>query len=232
MAKNYRLNNEISLSQDKIIKNLNKSAVLFSSYINKNLLFIFAEKCKGHYIYGCQEAYFKASHFMHLCGFKRGKLNAENFFRKSFDNTIKYSELTFTDNLKSASAKLSVLCDLLKFEHVKLYKIGNKDLTTLNNSFIYAIGTSSAVMGFDKRTFKLPIPTTVLKNDISEYVSNPCSLIAVMCKSADVNNIKYSEIIGVSSSGVAIDSLPECIIRKLDQSIVDLGIIKRSDLIK
>ena len=100
MAKNYRLNSEISLSQNEIINILNKSALLFSRYINKNILFIFAEKHKGNYHYGCYEAYFQASHFMHLCGFKRGKLNAENFFRKAYENTIKYSELTFNENLK------------------------------------------------------------------------------------------------------------------------------------
>ena len=115
---------------------------------------------------------------------------------------------------------------------MKLYKIGNKDLTTLNNTFLYAIGTSSAVMGFDKRSFKLPIPTTVLKNDIQEYVSNPCSLVAVIGKAADEKNIKYSEIIGVSASGVNIDSLPDYIINKLVFSIVNNKTILKADIVK
>ena len=167
-------------------------------------------------MYGYFEAVFYSSNFMHLCGFTRGKLNAKDFFKKCLNKEIKYSELNFKENIKAASAKLSVICGLLQYENVKLYKIGDKDLVTMKNPFIFAIGNSNAVMGFDKRFFHLPIPTTVLKNNISEYVSKPYNLVAVLSKNANAKNEKYSKIIGCPKRGIALEDLPEDIKKKTD----------------
>ena len=50
----------------------------------------------------------------------------------------------------------------------KMYKIGERNLITLFNSFEIAIGNTQSVMGLEKKGYYLPVPVTVLDRSIAK----------------------------------------------------------------
>lgn len=53
---------------------------------------------------------------------------------------------------------------------VKAYRFGKKDLITLVNSFEMAMGNAQCVMGFDKHSYPLSVPVTVMDEVFMNFV--------------------------------------------------------------
>lgn len=226
--KNYRLVHEESKTDSELIKLLHEAAVRYERYLNQNLIFIFHESAKNP-VYDYYEVYFGKENFIHLAGFARGDISASEFFDKCLSGSILLKEVRFSENRKSASAKLGVLSGLLDYRHTKVYRIGNADLITLKNRFELAVGHGNGLMGFDQRSSTgLPVPVTVLNRSITDFVSTPQILVVVLAKSRGEKY--YTRIIGCPNSGFPIAVLPEGIRKKISPDLTDnLVLQEKSD---
>ena len=97
--------------------------------------------------------------------------------------------------------------------------MGSADLIKEKNKFEIGIGNNSGIMGFDRRkSFQtLPIPVTVMKRPLTDYVSNPENVVAILMK--DKNAKFYDTVIGCVSKGILIDELPKHIQSKISKKI-------------
>ena len=93
--------------------------------------------------------------------------------------------------MKETSSKINVLPEALDLKKAKGYKLGEKDLITLNNEFSMAIGNVQHIMGFDKRAYQLPIPVTVMNRSIYDFCSEVSTIFLIMTK--EVASDKYSD---------------------------------------
>lgn len=82
----------------------------------------------------------------------------------------------------------------------KAYRFGKKDLITLVNSFEMAMGNAQCVMGFDKHSYPLSVPVTVMDRSIYEFCTTVCSISLIMLKSPSEK--KYSKIFYEVTRGV------------------------------
>lgn len=82
----------------------------------------------------------------------------------------------------------------------KAYRFGKKDLITLVNSFEMAMGNAQCVMGFDKHSYPLSVPVTVMDRNIYEFCTTVCSISLIMLKSPSEK--KYSKIFYEVTRGV------------------------------
>lgn len=226
MGKILKLYQEQDYDNAEIKRRLNEAALKYKLYVGKNVLFIHCAKYKQIYTYGCFEAEFGKENFMHLAGFGRDKLNARDFYDKCFNNTISEEEFCFKGSRKATSTKLSVLSDLLNYQHVKLYKIGDKDTETEKNKFKVGVGNDTGIMGFDlrKKPPSLPVPVTVMKKSITAYVTKPDKVIAVLVK--ERGKKKYEKVIGTVKNGLKIEVLPDFIKKKMGENLLDNGILQ------
>lgn len=217
MGREKRLNIEESFNNEKLLAELKKSAERYNKYVNHKVLFIYRKDMKPTSEYMCYEVFFGDDNFMHLAGFKRDKINATTFFNKCVSGNLSPNELTFKESRKAASSKLSILPGLLDYQHVKLYKIGEKDLISLNNEFDMGLGNNSGIIGFDKRSINPPIPTTIMKKPIQDYVSNPKKVLAILMKNK--TDTYYNTVVACVSKGIEVSELPKYISKKLDKSL-------------
>ena len=211
-----RLNHEIAKSEDEIIRLLKAAAESYNRYLNKKLLFIFHENKKDP-IYDCYEVFFGKENFIHLSGFSRGDISALEFFDKCLDGSLLLKEARYSENVKSASAKLDVLSNLLDYKNAVIYRMGEADFITLKNRFEVAIGRDNGLMGFDKRKNGLPIPVTVIKGDLYDYVSTPQKVVAVLAKNK--YDEYYDTLLGGPKQGLVVSVLPEKIRKKLSPNV-------------
>lgn len=95
------------------------------------------------------------------------------FFDKCLDdeNLLKREDIVPKRDIKTTSAKISVLPDAVDLTKSKAYKFGEKDLITLDNEFEVALGNVSNIMGLDKRDYPLPIPVTVMDRSMYDFCS-------------------------------------------------------------
>lgn len=95
--------------------------------------------------------------------------------------------------MKTTSSKIEVLPSTIDLKNSKMYKIGKKNLITEYNQFSMAVGNASSVMGLDKREYFLPVPVTVVNDNIAKYCSAVQNIFLVATKA--VENSKYSYIL-------------------------------------
>ena len=160
MAKYTRYDKKV-LPDHLLIKKLRSAAKIYRQYVDKDVLIVYAQSRKGpFYTY---EFHAGAKNFQHLAGVKSPK-GAIWFFDKCLDdeNLLKREDIVPKRDIKTTSAKISVLPDAVDLTKSKAYKFGEKDLTTLDNEFEVALGNVSNIMGLDKRDYPLPIPVTVM----------------------------------------------------------------------
>lgn len=225
MGRQIRLNQETAKSDSELLKALHLSAQKYGQYAGKKLLYIFRSSRKEA-LYEDYEVYFGKENFMHLAGFRKGKISAAEFFEKCLKDEIELSEVFFKENRKSSSAKLDVLPILLDYRHVKIYKMGDANLITEKNKFEIGLGNREGIMGFDHRVAApaLPVPTTAMKRSILDYVSKPKNVVAILMKE---NNEKYyNYVVGSVSSGIKREELPLYIANKIDEELVHI-VLKR-----
>lgn len=218
MGKQIRLNQEIAKSDPELLKALHLSAQKYGQYAGHKILYIFRSSGKEA-PYEDYEVYFGKENFMHLAGFKKGKISATEFFEKCLKDEIELSEVFFKENRKASSAKLDVLPVLLDYRHVKIYKMGDADLITEKNKFEVGLGNNTGIMGFDHRVPApaLPVPTTAMKRSILDYVSKPKNVVAILLKKNDEKY--YSHVIGSVASGIKREELSVHIANKIDAGL-------------
>ena len=192
---------------------------MYSEYANMDLLIIHRENKKSEYKFS--EFHFGKENFMHLTGCQGVDIKAAEFFEKCLNRTITKTEYNFIHNRNTAHSKLLVLPELLNLKEAKIFKIGNKDLITLNNKFIKAIGNYREIIGFDRRhkVHKYLIPVTCICKDIREYVSRPNNIVFVFKKTSKkllYDNLHYS----IKRNILVKDLLPSHIESKLDPSLL------------
>lgn len=179
------------LSDKVLVKRVRQAAKKYSEYVEKEVLLIFATSRKGpFYTY---EFWAGKENFQHLAGIQSPN-GAEWFWTRCLDDTelLKREEIVVKRDIKTTSSKIEVLPDVVDLKKAKAYKLGRKDLITLNVEFSVAIGNNQSIMGFDKRKTYLPIPVTVLNRSIYEFCSSAATIYLIMTKNK--NEKKYSNI--------------------------------------
>lgn len=206
----------------EIKKLLHDAAIAYSALCERSILFIYRKNSENadYYYY---EAFYEKRNFIHLVGCKSNEhIDAEKFYEKCLETCeIPDEYITFKESRIVASSKLSVFKSLFEFRSVKIYRMGKHDKINEKNSFQMGLGNSSsnAVLGYTKYG-RLPIPTTVLVNPLSEYCSSAGNVLATLCKSSD----KYDTVIGCVKSGLKVGDLPRNI---QDKVFFPSGIIKQ-----
>ena len=177
-------NNRI-LSDADLVRKVRVAAKIYRQYAEKDVLIVYAKSKKGPFF--TYEFHAGNENFQHLAGVKSPK-GAEVFFNRCLDDVI-----IPKDNINITSAKIDVLPMAIDLKKAKAYRFGEKNLITLVNSFEMVIGNKQCVMGFDKRSYQLPIPITVMDRSIYEFCTEVCSISLIMLKST--SDEKYSEIL-------------------------------------
>lgn len=198
---------------EEIKRMLHLSAAVYSNVCNKQVLFIYRKNSKNEE-YKYYETYFGKENYIHLVGCCSNKfITAEQFYDKCLEtDDIPIEYITYKESRLATSNKLEVFTSLFKFPYIKLYKIGKHDKINEKNNFQIGIGNSmsNGVLGFTKYN-KLPVPTTILVNSLSEYTTSEENVLAILCKSSK----KYDTIIGCIKSGLLIEDLPKSLQNKL-----------------
>lgn len=214
MGKQIRLCQENSKTDKALLKALRVSVCEYDKYMNHKVLYIYRSK-QIDAPYKDYEVYFGKENFIHLVGFKKGKVGATDFYDKCKNGTLRLGDVEFKENRKATSAKLDAIQELLDFRHCKIYKMGEANLITEKNEFEVGLGNNLGILGFDKRKSPpaLPIPVTVMKRPITDYAANPENVLAILMKEA--NSKYYDTIIGCVSQGLLLEDLPRHIQRKI-----------------
>lgn len=186
----YKLRNTRILTSTELLTILCKSAVLYSEYADTTLLFIFREKKADVYDY--YEVRYGKNNFMHLAGIKSETLSAVEFYEACEKQVIKREDCNPRRDLNTMYAKVAAMEQLLNLRNSKCYKIGAKDLVTRDNDFEMATGNASGVVGYDSRVkkkgtqsvdeTKVPIPTTLLNDPITDYCIRPQKIMFILQK--------------------------------------------------
>lgn len=174
-----------------LIKKIRQAAKVYNKYVDKDILMVYAKSKKGPFF--SYEFHAGKQHFQHLAGVQSPN-GATAFFERCLDdvNVLRRDEITVKENIHKTSSKISILANALDLTKSRMFRCGNKDLITLSNSFDVAIGTAEHVMGIDKRSYKLPIPVTVMDRSIYEFCSEVSQIYLIMLK--DVGKAKYIDI--------------------------------------
>lgn len=196
----YRVQNTKALTSKELLSLLHKSAVLYSEYADTTLLFIFREKKSEPYDY--YEVRFGKNNFMHLAGIKSELLSANDFYNACLEATITKEHCNPRKDFNTMYSKVAIINQILDLRNSKCYKIGKKDLVTRDNDFEMATGNENGVLGYDSRIkikgteqvnkSKLPIPTTLLNNPITEYCTRPQKIMFILQKQD--GEVSYSKL--------------------------------------
>lgn len=191
----YRVRNTRILTSNELLSILCKSARLYSEYVDTALLFIFREKKADCYDF--YEVRFGKNNFMHLAGIKSETMSANEFYEACEKGTITKKDCIPRRDASTMYSKVAIMEQILDLRNSKCYKIGEKDLVTRDNDFEMATGNSVGVMGYDSRIrvkgsdkldkTKLPVPTTLLNNAITQYCSRPQKIMFIFQKSGEEN---------------------------------------------
>jgi len=179
------------LSDVMMVQKVRSAAKIYQKYVDKDVLIVFSKSKAGpFYTY---QFHAGKDNFQHLAGVKFPE-GAEAFFNRCLDdrNILKRNEIVPVRDIKSTSSKIEILPDALDLKKAKVYKLGKKDLITEKNKFSMAIGNKQNIMGFDKRTYPLPIPVTAMNRSIYEFCSAVSTVFLIMTK--EVNANKYSNV--------------------------------------
>lgn len=97
--------------------------------------------------------------------------------------------------------------------------MGDADLITEKNKFELGLGNNMGIMGFEHRVPApaLPVPTTVMKCSILDYVAKPKNVVAILMKRN--NDRYYNIVIGSVAMGIKRDMPPTYIANKIDTSL-------------
>ena len=203
----YSVHNEPIKTDEQFLADLFRAVDAYNLYAGKKLLFIYRTSLPGN-IYSWYEVLFGKENFMHLTGIRALNFGAQRFYEKCLSRAIKSKEFTFTTSRKVASSKLDALPKLLLFEHATIYKMGDADLITLYNKFDTGLGNQDGMIGFDHRNAseESAVPVTAIKAPITDYVSKPYKVIAILMKDYDAN--QYDTVISSPKRGIAITELP------------------------
>ena len=127
------------LSDDLLIKKLKIAAKKYQQYVNKDILIVYARSKKGPFF--AYEFHAGEENFQHLAGVKSPN-GAVWFFNKCLDqkNPIERKDIVPKKDIKTTSSKINILPEAVDLTKAKAYKIGEKDLITLNCEFDIAIG--------------------------------------------------------------------------------------------
>ncbi len=193
-----KVQNTRILASEELLTILQKSAVLYSEYVDTTLLFIFREKKSDAYDY--YEVRFGKNNFMHLAGIKSDTLRANEFYDACIEGTITRENCNPRKDLKTMYSKVRVMEQTLDLRNSRCYKIGEKDLVTRDNDFEMATGNANGVIGYDSRIrikgtnnidkAKLPVPTTLLNNSITDYCSKPQKIMFILQKTDEESTYK------------------------------------------
>ena len=188
---NHTFNAGKILPDNILIQKLRQAAKVYQNYADLDVLIVYEPNKGGPF----QSYQFHAGieNFQHLAGIKSPK-GAVWFFNKCLDTKdfLKKEDIVPKEDLKTASAKISVLPEAVDLTKAKAYKFGEKDLITLNNRFHMAIGNKSHIMGFDQRTYYLPVPVTVMNRSLYDFCTNGFKISLIMTKTVDEK--KYSNV--------------------------------------
>lgn len=219
MGRQIRLNREYAKTDAELLCDLYAAAGKYQLYVNKKILYIYRSNRKDA-PYESYEVFFGKENFMHLAGFKKRIIGAAEFYDRCLFHTLRICDVEFKESRKAASAKLDVLKMLLDYRHVKIYKAGEADLVREKNRFETGIGNAGGILGFDRRKQPpaLPVPVTVMKRPLTDYVSQPKNVIAVLIKNS--NSDYYGEVVGCVANGIKENVLPGEIQAKIMPSLL------------
>lgn len=209
-------NNKL-LSDEALVRKVRMAAKIYKQYAEKDVLIVYAKSKRGPF--ATYEFHAGSENFQHLAGIKSPK-GAEVFFNRCLDEKVKLNrnEIVPKENIKVTSAKIDVLPVAIDLTKAKAYRFGEKDLSTFVNSFEMAMGNTQCVMGFDKRSSKLPVPVTVMDRSIYEFCTEVYSIALIMLKSTTEK--KYSKIFyEVTKNIIEKADFDTEILEKIDQKM-------------
>ncbi len=211
--------NNRTLSDDMLICKLRQAAKIYNTYAEKDLFLVYAKSKKATAF--SYEFHAGVENFQHLAGIK-SPIGAEKFYYRCLDNVniLKRSEIVPNDCIKATSSKIDVLPMAVDLKNAKAYRFGSKDLITMYNSFEMAIGNTQCVMGFDKRTYRLPIPVTVMARSLYDFCSSVSSISLIMTK--ERTDVKYKHILyEVTNNIIQKANYDNNILSRIDESLLD-----------
>lgn len=206
------------LSKDVLVRKVRISAKIYRQYVDNDVLIVYAKSKQGpFYTY---EFHAGREHFQHLAGVHYPK-GAVAFYERCLDDNqiLTFDEITPKESLRSTSAKIDVLPVAIDLTKAKAYRCGEKDLITLYNVFEMAIGNNQCLMGFDKRTYILPIPVTVMDKSIYEFCSEVHSISLIMLKK--IGEERYSKVFYEATRDIISKAdFGENVLQKVDNSLL------------
>lgn len=178
-------------TEREIIKAVKADAQQYSIYAGKYLTFVHV-RSKNSDIHN-DTVFFGCENFMHLVGVKSETCSAIDFYKKCLDGTITLDECTPSHTIKNRNEKIMLFPELFDFSNSKVYKIGERDLSTTYNNFVLATGNDRGTVGYDYRDTNMshPIPITLLGKPISYYCSAVNKIIVVLQKDIPVTEESY-----------------------------------------
>lgn len=208
---------EVKILPEFLLKqNLKIAAEKYQKYVNCDILVVYSKSKNS--TYETYEFMAKKEHFQHLAGVKHPN-GAEYFYNKCLNNEISLRDIVPVENMKTTSSKIQVLPQAIDLHSAKIYKIGKKNLSTLNNRFSMGIGNSLTIMGLDKRSQVLPIPVTVMNRNITDFCSEPFSIFLILKK--QIGTPKYNQLVYEKTHDIFNKiQFDQFILNKIDEIII------------
>ncbi len=196
----YQANHVKILSEREFVSNLQCAAMRYNELLDRDVLFIYRNKER---MYDFYQMYFGKDNFMHLAGVRRTKENkAVDFYDKCLAGTIKLEECKPKHSIVNMHEKVAVIHTLLDYGNCKCYRAGYKGLITRYDDFEFAIGNTSGIVGYTNKLSgedkyevnpnHLPIPYTLIPNDIKQYCQETSKIMFVLSKKPTED--KYKEL--------------------------------------
>lgn len=178
-------------TEERLKEGLMAAASLYRQYAGTTLVFVHSRSKRETPAF--TEIYFGAENFMHLVGIKSGTLSARAFYEACLNGTVAAADCTPRHSFANRNEKIRIFPDLFDFSKSKLYKIGDRDLSTELDDFVLATGNQNGTVGYDHRNPEnpFPFPVTLLGYPLSYYCSKPDKIIAVVQKTRSGNRLIY-----------------------------------------
>ncbi len=169
------------LPDDKILDALHRDALAYSVYADAYLEFWHSKSRNDEVHHTC--IYYGRENFMHLVGIKSRTCSAYEFYEKCLDCSVTIADCTPTHDVVNRNTRIKLFESLFNFSQAKIYRIGEKDLTTPKNDFDIATGNEQGTIGYANRYKNTKaLPTTLTDKPIRFYCSETEKILAVLLR--------------------------------------------------
>lgn len=169
------------LPDEKLLDILHRDALAYSVYADSYLEF-WHTRSKRDEVHHTR-VFFGRDNFMHLVGVNSRTCSAFSFYEKCLDGSIRIEDCSPTHDVNNRNTRAQLFESLFNFSHSKIYRIGEKDLSTSKNDFDIATGNNQGTIGYSNRYRKTKaIPITLTDRPIQFYCSETERILAVLLR--------------------------------------------------